>query len=94
MTTIKNPLTAESARKLATRVAKESNGVSVKIGQTNGHPVLHLVNRNMPSKFAARNVTSEADWDEHPWNRQNAPRQKERKQIEGLAEAVANKEAQ
>jgi hypothetical protein len=89
-------LTAESARKLATRVAKESNGVSVKIGETNGKPVLHLVNRNMPSKFAARDLVSEADWDEHPWNRYNSqPRsQKERRPIEGVAEAVANKEAQ
>lgn len=93
---MKIPLTAESARKLATRVAKESSGVSVKIGETNGMPVLHLVSRNLPSKFAARNVESEADWDEHPWNRYNSqPRpQKERRAIEGVAEAVANKEAQ
>jgi hypothetical protein len=48
----------------------------------------------MPPKIASRNLTSAADWDEHPWNRQNAPRQKERKPIEGVAEAVANKEAQ
>jgi hypothetical protein len=87
-------LDLESARKLATRVAKESSGISVKIGETNGKPVLHLVNRNMPPKIASRNLTSAADWDEHPWNRQNAPRQKERKPIEGVAEAVANKEAQ
>lgn len=89
-----NSLDAESARKLATRVAKESNGISVKIGETNGAPVLHLINRNMPSKYASRNVTSVAEWDDHPWNRQNAPRQKERRAIEGVAEAVANKEAQ
>lgn len=89
-----NNLDPESARKLATRVAKESGGISVKIGSTNGVPVLHLVNRNLPSKYAARDLTSVAEWDEHPWNRQNAPRQKERRAIEGVAEAVANKEAQ
>lgn len=69
--------------------------MAVKIGETNGASVLHLVNRKLPPKFAARDLVSEADWNEHPWNRQNSPRpQKERRPIEGVAEAVANKEAQ
>ena len=89
-----NSLTPESARKLATEVAKQSDGVSVKIGETNGKPVLHLVNRHLPSREASVNVTCEADWSEHPWNKNNAPRQKGRREIDGLNEAIANKEAQ
>lgn len=59
-------LTPETARKLATRVAKESAGVSVKIGETNGKPVLHLIHRDLRKSV---NLVNEADWAEHPWNK-------------------------
>lgn len=87
-------LDPKTARELATAVAKQSDGVSVKIGETNGKPVLHLINRHMPSNIAARDLVNEADWAEHPWNKQNRRRQKDRRQIDGLDEAIANKEAQ
>lgn len=64
-------LDTDAAKKLATQVAKQSTGISVKIGETNGKAVLHLVNRLMPGKIASQNVVNEADWAEHPWNKQN-----------------------
>lgn len=67
-----HPLTTETARKLATTVAKESTGVSVKIGETNGLPVLHLIHRDLRTSV---NITSEADWAEHPWNKYNRPKE-------------------
>ncbi len=80
----KYTLDAKSARALATTVAKQSNGVSVKIGETNGKPVLHLVNKNVAPKIASRNVTSEAEWDAHPWNRIN--KKKEAKEADNTNE--------
>jgi hypothetical protein len=61
----------DEARKLATRVAKESAGISVKFGETNGETILHLINRDIPGKIASRNLTNAADWAEHPWNKYN-----------------------
>lgn len=87
-------LDPKTARQLATAVAKQSDGISVKIGETNGKPVLHLINRNLPGKIASRNLVSEADWAEHQWNRQAQRSRKDRRSIDGLDEAIANKEAQ
>lgn len=90
------PLTDKQARELSTRVAKNSSGVSVKLGRTNGHPVLHLIQREDPNSKPPREaesvtIASEAEWDAHPWNSYNKPREKRET---GLIEAIANKEAQ
>jgi hypothetical protein len=55
-----------SPKQLATKVAKESKGVSVRHGKTNGQDVLHLVRRN-PAESLTIPATSAA-WDAHPWN--------------------------
>lgn len=55
------------ARKLATVVAKQSSGVSVKIGQTNGVAVLHLIKKTGTSET----IFHAWQWAEHPWNSQN-----------------------
>lgn len=56
-------MSESEARALATRIAKESNGVSVRFGRTNGRVCLHLVNRD-----AHKSVTiySRAEWSENP----------------------------
>lgn len=59
-----------SPRRLATKIAKESKGVSVRHGKTNGQPVLHLV-RKMTPAHDAESVTipaTSAAWAIHPWN--------------------------
>jgi len=61
-----------SAQQLATKVAKESYGVSVRIGRTNGRDVLHLIRRRDDSKGrTAASQTIPADlttWQLHEWN--------------------------
>lgn len=55
-----------SPKRLATKIAKESTGVSVRHGNTNGQDVLHLVRRD-PAESLTIPATSAA-WDLHPWN--------------------------
>lgn len=65
-------MTDKEARKLATRVAKQSDGVSVKVGRTNGQPVLHLIKRQSKTAQAASDtIATEPDWVDHSWNRDN-----------------------
>lgn len=55
-----------SPRELATTVAKQSTGVSVRIGQTNGAPVLHLIRRK---ERTSRTIpATQVDWNIDPWN--------------------------
>lgn len=62
----------KEARKLATRIAKQSDGVSVKFGRINGKIALHLIRRQSKTLSAASNtIFSEPDWVDHPWNRDN-----------------------
>ena len=78
-----------SPREIATRVAKESSGVSVKFGKTNGEPVLHLI-RRQTDKVEAASDTIQADilaWESHPWNQQAQPR-KTKKQKEAERDAA------
>lgn len=91
------PLKDKQARELSTQVAKQSTGVSVKLGRTNGRPVLHLIQHRAddakpPREAESFTIASEAEWAAHPWNRHNQPKPK--KKIDGLDEAIANKEAQ
>lgn len=95
------PLNEKSARELSLAVAKQSLGVSVKPGRTNGAPVLHLIQRRNDAAgrpAASSTIASEADWSEHPWNTNNAPRKKRNADTEdGLIvshDIIANKEAQ
>lgn len=71
-----------SPQRLATTVVKQSTGVSVKIGQCNGKPVLHLIRWANP---AAGREHSEShtigatvvDWNLDPWNEASPYRHKE-----------------
>ena len=55
-----------SPQELATRVAKQSTGVSVKIGQRNGEPVLHLIHRK--ERRSETIPATVVDWNLHKWN--------------------------
>ena len=57
-----------SPQQLATIVAKQSSGVSVRHGQTNGQAVLHLVSRKRRESLTLP-ATLQA-WNLHPWNEQ------------------------
>lgn len=65
-------MTQLSPKSLATKIAKESNGVSIKFGRTNGQDVLHLVRKRDDEKGReAASVTIPADlttWQLHDWN--------------------------
>jgi protein-tyrosine-phosphatase len=74
-----------AARKLATRVVKESDAI-VRFGKTNGRNCLHIRAQRM-----SETIYSVFDWEEHRWNRANKPR-KARVDPDILS-AVANKEA-
>lgn len=79
-------------KKLATRIAKESNNVVMKFGKTNGRPCLHL-NHTAPKDKSRSSFTiySSDEWHIHPWNNANRPKTKA---IDpDIAAAVANKEA-
>lgn len=66
-------MTDKEGRKLATRIAKESDGVSVKFGRTNGRFALHLIRRQgKTTPAASTTIFTEPDWVDHPWNRDNA----------------------
>ena len=60
-------------RELASRVAKQSSGVSVKFGRTNGQDVLHLIRRRNDEGRTSASVTIPATapaWNLHPWNKE------------------------
>lgn len=66
------PLTDAEAGVLAHRVVKQSSGVSVRIGRTNGHPVLHLIQRRNDDAgrvAESRTIHAEAEWSYHEWNK-------------------------
>lgn len=67
-------------REIARRIAKETSGISVREGRTNGKPVLHLKRRRNDAKgITAASVTIPAtamEWDLHPWNPYNQPKPK------------------
>lgn len=93
-------LTERTARELSHAVVKQSHGVSVRTGRTNGRPILHLIQRENPSQgreAASETIASAAEWNLHRWNTANAPR-KRRDTEEGLGlvtnDIIANKEAQ
>lgn len=92
------PLTDKTARELSTTVVKQSTGVIVKPGRTNGAPVLHLIQRRNDEAgrpAASTTIACEADWSEHPWNVNNQPRKKKRDDdILVTSDIIANKEAQ
>lgn len=69
----RTPLTPSQ---LATKVAKESSGISIKIGAVNGRPVLHLIDRNVEdTRLASVNMdATEVAWNLHPWNKNNKPK--------------------
>lgn len=56
--------------------------MSVKIGRTNGQPVLHLISTASDDR-SSETIASEVDWDQHRWNRYNQPRKN--KQTEEVA---------
>lgn len=82
-----------AARKLATRVAKESDDVRVKFGETNGKVCLHLI--VVGGRRYSNTIFTEAEWSDHPENKYNRPRRREvSEQVdEAIISAVANKEA-
>lgn len=81
------------ARKLATRIAKESSGVIVKFGRTNGRHCLHLCQSGKDAKYImSETIYSVEEWNLHPWNFANRPKKKI--QIDpDILNGVANKEA-
>lgn len=66
-------MNADEARKLATKVAKESSNVTVKLGRTNGRAVLHLKHRGASSVT----IAEPWQWSEHAWNNNNRPTRRE-----------------
>lgn len=61
-----------SPRELASRVAKQSSGVSIKFGRTNGQDVLHLIRRQKENVTAASDTipATVTAWLLHPWNKE------------------------
>lgn len=62
-----------SPQQLATKIVKESTGVSVKIGQTNGKAVLHLIRWAKPDAGREHSESHTIDattvaWNLDPWN--------------------------
>jgi len=55
----------DDARALAKTIVKTVNGMSVKFGRTNGHPVLHLIDRKAKRSATIR---SKSDWTYHIMN--------------------------
>lgn len=76
-------------RALAKLIAKQSHGVTVKFGRTNGQECLHLKTAKQ-----SRTIYTAVEWDLHEWNTQNAPTKRQQREIDkDLAEAIKNKEA-
>ncbi len=64
-----------TTKQLATLVAKQSDGVSVGLGTTNGKDVLHLIRRRNDEKGISASAqtipATKAAWDVHPWNKES-----------------------
>lgn len=88
-------MTQKEARELATRVAKESHGVRVKFGRTNGRECLHLIVNHPDQGFSYSETIYESwEWEEHEENYAARPKRREQREDQAVKEAVANKEAQ
>jgi hypothetical protein len=57
-----------SPQELLTVVAKQSTGVSVRLGQTNGQAVLHLVKRKLGKQGSRTIPATLVAWNLHEWN--------------------------
>jgi hypothetical protein len=73
-----------SPRELSTKIAKESSGIVIRVGRTNGKDVLHLRRqRNDEKGIEAASVTIPATvtaWDLHEWNPLNNPKPKKKRE--------------
>lgn len=89
-------MTEKEARELATQVAKQSHGVRVKFGCTNGRRCLHLI-VNHPDQGLAYSETIYEPWEwaDHEENLTERPKRRERRDEDmDIQSAVRNKEAQ
>lgn len=55
----------DDARALAKAIVMTVNHVSIKFGRTNGHPVLHVLDRKLKQSYT---IASKAEWNLHPAN--------------------------
>lgn len=99
-------MTPDQQRKLATRIAKESDFVRVKFGTTNARRVLHLaidrpearVSRSdgeavkVERLAASTTIYDAVEWAYHPWNKVEKAKP-EREFDRDLADAIRNREA-
>jgi len=79
---------SKSERALAKIIARESTGVRVTFGRTNGRTVLHA------DGYTLKN---DAEWEDCPLNNSNkpgAPSVAREQEINDLNESIANREAQ
>lgn len=60
------PLSDKDARALAKQIAKDSQGVRVKFGQTNGVNVLHVIASD--PNASSRTIKTRGEWEIHPAN--------------------------
>lgn len=71
-----------SPRELASRIARETDGIVIRQGTTNGKAVLHLQRqRNIDNGIEAASVTIPAsvmEWELHDWNPTNKKKKKEK----------------
>lgn len=58
-------MTNDEARALAKAIVMTVNGMVIKFGRTNGHPVLHLVDQKRKQSWTIR---SKVEWTFHPAN--------------------------
>jgi hypothetical protein len=77
------PLTPDQ---LASKIARESHGIVIQVGQCNGKPVLHLKRQRDDERgIRAESVNmepTEAAWNLHPWNKSNQPKPRKVKDAE------------
>lgn len=93
-------MTEDQARKLATRVAKESDAI-IRFGVTNGRRCLHIRVAAKPAagddmgserRAGSETIYDGLGWDDHKWNNINK-RRREKRQDRDVLDAVANREA-
>lgn len=91
-------MTKQEAAALKKRINEEGvKGLRVKEGTTNGQTVLHIV---VPgSNLGTRTISRVSEWDSEACDHINATARKKKRDeknraAEGIAEAIANKEAQ
>lgn len=83
-------MTAKEAAKLAETIRQEAwRTVQTKVGQVNGQPVVHVIDKGADdSRTASVNVRSLGEWRVHPLHPYNRPSKRQQEQ-ELLAEASA-----